>query len=191
VLDKRNEPKHKNDKFPMSVYMVAGSQAEKKAENKLYVMKWFEMYKTDKEDEIDSDMDSDQENEKYREPSIRFETIPHRGVVNRIRSMYGSPIVATWNEDAEVGIYNISQAVEELEKEKSVKKQFGGCKIASFKQKTEGYALDWSPLTYGRLASGSCDSSLWLYQAADETCSAFVKETAVGLQGHKGSIEDI
>ncbi len=71
-------------------------------------MKWSEMYKTDKEDEIDSDMDSDQENEKYREPQIRFETIPHRGCVNRIRSMYGSPIVATWNEDAEVGIYNIS-----------------------------------------------------------------------------------
>lgn len=59
MLDKRNEPKHKSDKFPMSVYMVAGSQAEKKVENKLYVMKWSEMYKTDKEDEIDSDMDSD------------------------------------------------------------------------------------------------------------------------------------
>ena len=100
----------------MGVYMVAGSQADKKNENKLYVMKWHDMYKTDKEDEIDSDMDSDEENEKYREPVIRFETVPHRGAINRIRSMHGTPIVATWNEDAEVGIYNISQAIEELEK---------------------------------------------------------------------------
>jgi hypothetical protein len=42
-----------------------------------------------------------------KEPIIRFETVPHRGAVNRVRSMHGSPIVATWNEDAEVGIYNI------------------------------------------------------------------------------------
>ncbi len=171
--------------------MVAGSQADKKSENKLYVMKWAEMYKTDKEDEVNSDMDSDEEAQAVKEPIIRFETGPHRGAVNRIRSMHGSPIVATWNEDAEVGIYNIQQAVEELEKPKSTQKKFGGCKISSFKHKVEGFALDWSPITYGRLASGSCDAQLWLYQAADETCSSFVKETAVGLQGHKDSIEDI
>lgn len=119
VLDKNNIQKHKNDKFPLTVYMVAGSQADKKSENKLYVMKWAEMYKTDKEDEVNSDMDSDDEANAVREPIIRFETVPHRGAVNRIRSMHGSPIVATWNEDAEVGIYNIQQAVEELEKPKS------------------------------------------------------------------------
>ena len=45
----------------MTCYMVAGSQADKKSENKLYVMKWSEMYKTVHEDEIESDMDSDEE----------------------------------------------------------------------------------------------------------------------------------
>jgi hypothetical protein len=85
-------------------------------------MKWSEMYKTDKEDEINSDMDSDEENEKFREPVIRFETVPHRGAVNRVRSMHGTPIVATWNEDCEVGIYNITQALEEVEKPTSQKK---------------------------------------------------------------------
>ena len=108
IIDKNKILKHRNDKFPMTCYMVAGSQADKKSENKLYVMKWSEMYKTVNEDEVDSDIDSDEENEKYREPVIRFEAVPHRGAVNRVRSMHGSPIVATWNEDAEVGIYNIS-----------------------------------------------------------------------------------
>jgi ribosome assembly protein RRB1 len=59
-MDRYNQPKHRTDKFPLTVYMVAGSQAEKKTENKLYVMKWSEMYKTDKEDEIDSEEDSDE-----------------------------------------------------------------------------------------------------------------------------------
>jgi hypothetical protein len=31
--------------------------------------------------------------------------------------MYGSPIVATWNEDAEVGIYDVTPALEELDTE--------------------------------------------------------------------------
>lgn len=109
--------------------------------------------------------------------------------------MYGSPIVATWNEDGELGIYNISEAVKELDVPvvagKKQTKNYPGSKIASWKHKSEGYALDWSPKTYGRLAAGTCDAQLWLYQSADETCSTFVKETQVGLQGHKDSIEDL
>ena len=132
------------------------------------------MHKTDKEDEIASDASSDEE---VPQPIIRYETVPHRGCVNRIRALHGSPIVATWNEDGEVGIYNVAQAMEELEKPTSAKKQFGGCKVKSFKHKNEGFALDWSPLSFGRLASGSCDAQLHLYQAADESCSTFIKET--------------
>lgn len=40
VKDKRGFIKHKNDKFPYTVYLCAGSQALKKNENKIYVMKW-------------------------------------------------------------------------------------------------------------------------------------------------------
>lgn len=95
--------------------------------------------------------------------------------------MYGSPIVATWNEDAELAIYNVSQPLAELDAPvvagKKQSKNFGGSKLASWKHKSEGYALDWSPNTYGRLAAGTCSAELWLYQSADETGSAFVKET--------------
>lgn len=174
--------------------MVAGSQAEKRVDNRIYVMKWAEMHRTTHEDEECSD--SEEEAERNREPVIRFESIPHRGCINRIRSMHGTPIVATWTDEAEVGIYNIAEAVDELDKpvnpkKKVPKKKYGGCKIAGFKNKQEGYAMDWSPNTLGRLATGSNDASLNLYKATDETCSTFVKEFAVGLQGHKKSIEDI
>ena len=73
--------------------------------------------------------------------------------------MHGTGIVATWSDEAEVGIYDISQAVEVLDSndQKNQKKQ-GGNKIASFKHKDEGYALDWSPVTFGRLAAGCCNA---------------------------------
>lgn len=161
ILDKHNRKKHRNDKFPMTAYMVAGSQAEKKADNKIYVMKWSEMFKTVHEDDVDSESD---DSDSLREPIIRYEVIPHRGGINRLRSMHGTSIVATWNEDAEVGIYNVAPALNELEqtqepsKKPQPKKVFGNTKISQFKHKAEGYALEWSPHTYGRLASGTCDA---------------------------------
>ena len=85
---------------------MAGSQADKKVDNRIYVMKWSDMQKTLHEDELASD--SEEEEERNRQPIIRFEGVPHRGSINRIRSMHGSPIVATWNEDGEVGIYNVA-----------------------------------------------------------------------------------
>ena len=114
-VDKHQRERHINDNFPMTAYMVAGSQAEKKSDNKIYVMKWSEMEKTTNEDDVDSDEDSDDDVKKVKEPIIRFEQIPHRGSVNRIRTMNNTNIVATWNEDGEVGVYDITQALEELD----------------------------------------------------------------------------
>lgn len=228
VFDKRlNVPIHKQDKYPMTTYFVGGSQSQESNQNKLYVMKWSEMEMTLNDDKAPQDNSSDDEediveklNNHIKEPKIKFESIPHKGCVNRLRTLHGTGVVATWNEEGEVGIYNVSQAIEDLdaeaqEKQETVdtsateglsanqkkklkkrkaaaaKKTYGGSKLAAFKHKDEGYALEWSPHTFGRLASGSCDAHLWLYTPADENCSTFIKETQVGLQGHKGSIEDI
>ena len=67
VIDKNKIARHKNDKFPMTVYMVAGSQADKKSDNKIYVMKWADMHKTVNEDENNSDSDDESAR---REPTI-------------------------------------------------------------------------------------------------------------------------
>jgi len=109
--------------------MVAGSMADKKVDNKIYVMKWSEMVKTVNEDDYDSDSqeeeNSDNEAKKVKEPIIRFESIPHKGTINRIRAMHGGPIVATWSEDAEVGIYSIASALEELDNPSAVQQKPG------------------------------------------------------------------
>ena len=47
VLDSKTKAlRHKQDKHPMTVHMVAGSQTEKQSGNRLYVMKWSDMVKT-------------------------------------------------------------------------------------------------------------------------------------------------
>jgi len=71
------------------------------------------MQKTLKEDEEESEEESDED--ESNKPIVKFEAIPHRGCVNRIRSMNGTAIVATWNDEAEVGIYNIAPAIEALD----------------------------------------------------------------------------
>jgi len=73
------------------------------------------------EDKEPSDDSEDGEDEMItklnrKEPVIRFESIPHRGAVNRIRSLHGSSVVATWNAEGEVGIFNVASAIEELDK---------------------------------------------------------------------------
>jgi hypothetical protein len=76
-------------------------------------MKWSDMHKTLKDDDVDED--SEEENTTSGDPVMRYEVIPHKGCVNRIRSMYGTNIVATWNDEAEVGIYDLKLAVEALD----------------------------------------------------------------------------
>lgn len=170
---------HKQDKFPYTVYFCAGSQSLKKSENKIYVLKWSEMRQTLRDDEDDGSSDEEDQDENFKDPVMRFETVPHRGCVNRIRSMHGSGLVATWSDENEVGIYDVTSAYEALEQpaNNKQKKPIGGNKVVAFKHSDEGYALDWSSLKLGRLASGGCNAQIWLYTAADETCSSFVKET--------------
>jgi ribosome assembly protein RRB1 len=112
---------HKKDKFPMEVYFCGGSQSQNASENKIYVMKWSDMHNTlddDKPPSEHSEMDEEEiiekMNSKIKQPVLRFESINHRGSVNRIRSLHGSSIVATWSEENEVGIYNVTSALDQL-----------------------------------------------------------------------------
>lgn len=116
VFDKRlNQQVHRQDKYPMTTYFVGGSQSEESTQNKLYVMKWSEMEMTLNDYKAPEDNSSDDEedivnklNNHIKEPKIKFESVPHKGCVNRIRSLHGTGVVATWNDEAEVGIYNVS-----------------------------------------------------------------------------------
>ena len=54
----------------------------------------------------------------------------------------------------------------------------------------EGYALDWSPLRLGLLASGGWDKNIFLYEPTGTDYSEF-KMHSTPLTGHKDSVEDL
>ena len=62
----------------------------------------------------------------------------------------------------------------------------------SFKgHRDEGFALDWSRVTAGRLATGDCAGSIHVWnQAAGASAAAWAVDPAP-FKGHAGSVEDI
>merc|ERR1719284_1464420 len=76
--------------FPMTAYVAAGTQAEQASDNRIYLMKWSNLRKTDKDGREDSDEDDDDESDSDEEAEAHVETraVPHAGGVNRIRCMH-------------------------------------------------------------------------------------------------------
>lgn len=69
--------------FPMTTYIVAGSQAESYQDNKVYVMKMSSLQKTKHDDGDSSDEDDD--NDGDDDPVLEYKMIAHEGGVNRVR----------------------------------------------------------------------------------------------------------
>eukprot|EP01133_Synstelium_polycarpum_P011519 gene11519-13438_t len=178
-------------KYPHTMYMVSGTQADQAKNNKVLVMKVSSLYRT-KHDEDDSDAEvSDNEEEDDdnidKEAVLTTNFINHNGCVNRIRAMeQQSNIVATWSDSRQVYIWNIHNNLRELDGEnKAVKNQSPIHVVTSHKD--EGYALDWSPTTVGRLASGDCSNKIYVTNAAGSTW----KTDGGAYEGHTASVEDI
>jgi ribosome assembly protein RRB1 len=147
--------------FPMTSYLCAGTQADKHENNKLTVMKISDMCKTSR-DEEDSDADSDDE-ALDMDPVMQTRSVAHPGACNRVRVMPQKPsVVATWAETGKVHVWDISAALQQLDG------HTGGADLRRDPvhtiscHTTEGYALDWSLKTPGRLLSGDCASKIHL-----------------------------
>jgi len=104
--------------YPMTAYIVAGTQAEQAADNKIYMMKWHKLYKTNKdgrddsEEEDSEDSDSDDDHEAQLEPRA----VSHPGGVNRIRAMpQAGHIVATWADTGKLHMWNLDAQRKALE----------------------------------------------------------------------------
>lgn len=86
--------------------------------------------------------------------------------------MQNSPLVAYWTENGDVTIADMSTRYDALRnwdpnvlasKPKNNPKDKIFTKV--FHNQVEGYALDWCPIKPGRLASGSCDGKIFIYNA--------------------------
>ncbi|GAM25138.1 hypothetical protein SAMD00019534_083130, partial [Acytostelium subglobosum LB1] len=181
------------NKYPHTMYMVSGTQADQAKNNKVLVMKVSSLYKTkhdeaDSDDEMSDDEDDDDiDEENDGEALLQTNYINHNGCVNRIRAMeQQSNIIATWSDSRQVFLWNIHNNLKELDGEnKPIKNQSPLHVITSHSD--EGYSLDWSPTVVGRLASGDCKNMIYVTNASGATWQT----DSTPFKGHQASVEDL
>lgn len=184
-------------KGPFSSVIVTGTQASTASENKLLCMKVSKLARI-KHDRDDDDMDDsdNSDDDMDEDPVMEHRGIKHDGAINRLCLMPQQPsICATWAETGKVHIWDLSSiyasvglgddsvaAVAARAKEpKEVKAlfSFGG-------HMSEGFALDFSKVTAGRLATGDCDHKIYTWSASLDGRWAVDPQP---YAGHTGSVE--
>ena len=156
--------------YPLTIYVIAGSQAPSKTDNAIYCMKWSSLHKTRYDD--DSDVLDEEDIDNDEDPKLDILSIAHAEPINRIRSMNGTGVVALWDESGKVSIYDTSRHIQKLveynENEEEIIDDEGpnptpqglqppkdplkrNFLVNSFQHSSEGYALQWCPTTLGKI----------------------------------------
>lgn len=142
------------------------------------------------EDESDGeDESSDEEDEEEDlDPVLEHYSFPHAGGVNRVRVCpHNSDIVGAWSDSGVVSLYDVGGALDLLDRSSLGS---GGARAQQQQQKqlavrkmrkdpffvysghsTEGYAIDWSRHTPGRLATADCDGNIHIWNATHPVIS--------------------
>lgn len=164
-------------RFPHSFITAIGTQADRPEKNKLSVLKLSDLGRVkksnEKEDEeweeYDKDDESDDEDDVDLDPVMEHFSIPHNGGVNRVRCMpQNNSIVATWSDIGKVNVYNVESIVQALEGNGGSNKTFPKSPFfTSSHHPTEGYAMDWSRIAEGQLATGDCEGNIHLWNPTE------------------------
>lgn len=180
-------------RFPHSMIVATGSQADRPDRNKLTIMKLSDLCrtgakeKTEKEledeilgEEYNKDDDSDEEEEDEEDevgdvdPVLEHFNLKHHGGVNRVRGMpQRRDIVATWSDAGTVNMYNIGGILDSFDRSSGVGDSSKARKIAREPffvyqgHSSEGYAMDWSKVNEGHLATGDCDGNIHLWTPSE------------------------
>ncbi|KAK4872637.1 hypothetical protein RN001_014666 [Aquatica leii] len=181
------------DSYPLTSYLVAGTQTTHSHANNVIVMKLSNLHRTNKEEDDD---DSD-EDEDAQYPIMAAALIKHQGGINRIRStsVNNTTLAASWSELGRVNIWDLSlqlQAVNEAGVlQKYIKDDLSSAVKPLFTfsgHQQEGFALDWNSIDPGVLATGDCKMDIHIWKPKEDG-SWFVDQRP--LIGHKASVEDI
>ncbi|CEP23997.1 RRB1 [Cyberlindnera jadinii] len=194
-------PDHLGDErraFPASVYLATATQAQKKKDNELILLKLSQLSKTLVKDEDGDDDDDDNEDEDAYdgEPVMESETLPLRDTTNRIRvsphaASTGEYFTATSSETGEVLIYDLSPQYKSFDSPGYTIPKAAKRPIHTVRNhgNVEGYGLDWSPLIKtGALLSGDCSGRIFL---TNRTSSNWVTDKTPFTVDNNESIEDI
>eukprot|EP00041_Stephanoeca_diplocostata_P007740 m.111803 g.111803 ORF g.111803 m.111803 type:complete len:450 (+) comp17014_c0_seq1:190-1539(+) len=176
--------------FPMTAYIVAGSQAGEEGADEILVQKISDIKQTSKQFEDDEDEDDDSDDEDGASQA-RLQTfgIKHKGAINRIKACpHPGNIIATWSDRGKVYLYDVTEPVAALDKgEKCVRHSKRAAEF-SFRHQDEGYALGWSRVVPYRMASGDNASFIHVWNRRDDGSWAVNPKPCAA---HTASVEDI
>jgi len=173
-------------RYPATCYLVAGTQADANFENSVNVIRMGQLGRNRTleqiEDELTGAIDDDEGQD--LDPTCEHRSHPHTGGVNRIRAMPQRPsIVATWSDTGNVHLFDVSRSLQTLN---FPCEGAGAWTVSTLTgHKTEGYALDWSAVRPGRLATGDCANTIIVWDAS------IGAGESLKFQGHQGSVEDL
>lgn len=138
---------------------------------------------------VDSDEESDDEENLDEDPVIEHINVNHYGGVNRIRTMPQTPgVVATMSETGHNHIYDLSHVLKSM-MSKGPRAAAPTKPIFSFTgHRSEGFALDWSPVVAGRLATGDCHGKIHVWNPAN---GSNWQVDSTPYTGHTNSVEDL
>lgn len=150
------------------------------------------------DDESDDDLNDDQTVE--IEPGVlQSAEIKYDSTVNRLRVMpQRANIVAVWGESGRVSLIDAAPALDAVNRD-SKRRMAPPCAVMpssvrpffSFgSHRCQGYAMDWSPVTPGRLLTGACNGSIYLWEPSTREASGWSVSTNI-FRGQRGSVEDI
>jgi ribosome assembly protein RRB1 len=183
--------------YPHTMYAVTGTQAEsaKAHENELLVVKFSGLSKMERGDD-ESDSDDDDEDS---DPILESKSIPLNSCTNRIRthqipnqdpSLPPTTLTATMTESASVFIHDVTPHLTSFDTPGTVITAQQNKPISTIRaHKSEGYAVDWSPLVPGgKLLTGDNDGLIYMTTRTDG--GGWVTDNRP-FQGHASSVEEI
>nr|CAH7722873.1 unnamed protein product [Callosobruchus chinensis] len=180
--------------FPLTAYIIAGTQSAQTHNNNIIVMKLSNLHKTTSEED---ENDSDEEEDEIKNPKMAGALIKHQGCVNRIRSTVFNDkvLAASWSELGRVNIWELSTQLNIVDSDHQVLSKYNKEKSNSITplftfngHQKEGFAIDWCTTSKGVLATGDCKRDIHIWKPS-EAASWLVDQRP--LIGHTDSVEDI
>lgn len=187
-------------KYPATMYLAAGTQADQAHKNKVMLLKLSDLHKTkhdERDDEDDADDSDDDPEDLDDEPILEEKFFSHPGGVNRVRVCPQLPnLLATHADTGKVHVWNVAPYVSALDAAAGG----AGAGVKAPPQKAtplftfhngvgEGYSMAWNPLRPGRLVTGDGSKNTWLWEMKEGASGWTVDKTP--FKGHAASVEDL
>lgn len=127
------------------------------------------------------------------DPTLEHIHVPHHGAVNRVRAMpQNSGIIGTMAETGHAHIFDVNAALKGMMQGAGPRPSPPSGPVYTFSgHKEEGYAIDWSPVQAGRLATGDCAGAIHVWNPTAAAGTASWQVDPVSYSGHTSSVEDL